>query len=238
MRARWLLVISALALFGAGCESESKSTSTGPTKTADASESPPSESSPQNSPSNKPAPATPPPSAPAPSGCPGGGGVHCASGSYRDGYVVSIPQFRGDRGFVQYSITGIYLEGKPQKYGVVFVSDARGFGGDNWVYVKGIDTIPGRPVGAWKIEAEGQGAETEGGYAGSTNFQPSRTYVVRVEWGPGSVRALIDGQVYTSVSLPRSVVINGLDLAINETPRANVDRPYPGAVISNIVVGQ
>jgi len=54
----------------------------------------------------------------------------------------------------------------------------------------------------------------------------------------GRVRALLDGQEYTSVALPRDVVINGLHLWINETPRSRPEPPYAGAIISNVVVGQ
>lgn len=166
MRTYWLVTIVVLAALAGGCETETSTTSTEPTTAGAGSGSATEGSPPPSSP-----PASPPPSPPPSSGCCGGQGIHCASGSYRGGYSASIPQFRGDRGFVLYSISGISLEGKQQKYGVLFVSDGLGFGGDNWIYVKGIDTFPGRSVGAWKIEAEGQGVVTEGGYTGSISFR-------------------------------------------------------------------
>ena len=221
MTPRWLVALVVLAALWTGCTEKSTKT-TGPSTDETTSSPAPG----QDGGSAKPEPA------------PCGAAACTAAGPFRERYQVTLPQFRGARGFVQFDMAGLYVDGRAEKHGLVFISDAAGFGGDNWIYVKALDTFPGRPVGAWKIEAEGQGAVAEGGYTGSEAFRRERTHRIRVEWGSGRVRALLDGREYTSLALPRDVVINGLYLWINETPRAGPDPPYAGAIISNVVVGQ
>ncbi|MBI4013759.1 MAG: hypothetical protein HY359_15680 [Candidatus Rokubacteria bacterium] len=244
MTPRWLVALLVLAALWTGCTEKSAKT-TGPSTDEKATNPPPGEDGggatpePAPEPEKKPEPPPPPPPPqPPPPPPPCGAGTCTAAGPFRERYQVTLPQFRGARGFVQFDMAGLYVDGRAEKHGLVFISDAAGFGGDNWIYVKTLDTFPGRPVGAWKIEAEGQGAVAEGGYTGSEAFRRERTHRIRVEWGSGRVRALLDGREYTSVSLPRDVVINGLSLWINETPRAGPEPPYAGAIISNVVVGQ
>jgi len=175
------------------------------------------------------------------SSCSQSGVIFCDPGTYLGGFTATIPQFRGSSGFLQYNITGIFLEGKVQDNSVAFLADPSdpSFAGPNWIYLKGVDVSPsGLPPGAWKIKCRAQGTNNEGPFMGSNNFDPNQTYVVRVEWGNRRVQALVDGEVITSANLLADVVFNGLSLWINETPRSNLEPPYPGAVISNILVGQ
>lgn len=229
MTPRWVVALVVLAALSTACTEKTTKT-TGPTD-GEAATPGPSESGG----SDKPEPAPKPPAKePTPCGVAG-----CtAAGPFRDRYRVTLPQFRGTRGFVQFDMAGFYVDGRAEKKGFLFISDAAGFGGDNWIYVRALDTIPGRPVGAWKIKAEAQGAAVESGYMGTTAFRRERTHRVRVEWSGRRVRALLDGQEYATLDLPKEVVINGLDVWIGETPRAVPDPPYAGAIISNVVVGQ
>ncbi len=241
MTPRWLVALVVLAALWTGCTEKSTKT-TGPSTDETTSSPAPGQdggsAKPESAPEPEKKPAPKPPEPPAKEPTPCGAAACTAAGPFRERHQAILPQFRGARGFVQFDMAGFYVDGRAERHGFVFISDAAGFGGDNWIYVRALDTIPGRPVGAWKIKAEAQGAAVESGYTGTTAFRRERTHRVRVEWSGRRVRALLDGQEYTTLDLPNEVVINGLYVWINETPRAGPDPPYEGAIISNVVVGQ
>lgn len=174
--------------------------------------------------------------------CSQSGVIFCDPGTHLGSFTITIPQFRGSSGFLQYNISGIFLEGDAKDYGVAFLSNTSDFGfeGQNWIYVKGLDSGHGNPIGAWKIKATAQGTVYEVPFISGrpNNFNPGQTYLVRVEWSNLNIRALIDGQVVTSVNLGTGVIFNSLSLSINTSPRANLEPGYPGAIISNVIVGQ
>ncbi|MGH7263375.1 MAG: FG-GAP repeat domain-containing protein, partial [Candidatus Rokuibacteriota bacterium] len=173
--------------------------------------------------------------------CKAPGVVHCDPGPYDFAYFVHLPQFVGDRGFVQFDMSGFLIRHSDLEHTFLMVSDSvlNLFGG-NWFLVRALESFPGGGynVGGWKIKGGASGILFDNGsYQGSHPFDPNTTYRVRAEWDPSGVRIFLNGQLYSQGGLPAPIIMNGLLLWLNNTPRASQDPPYPAATLSNIVVG-
>jgi hypothetical protein len=208
-----LLALLVMVLLAAACVEETTRTTAAPSGDGD-----------------EPTGATPDPQRPGPAPAP-----PPASGGSR-AFFTTVPGYTGTSGSVQWDMRGLEVQGREIKHGLVLISNAGAFRGGNWIYVKCLETFPGRVAGSCKIEAEGQGAARESGYTGGTRFQPERIYRFRVEWGGGRVQLFVDGAPYTSLALARDVAITGLHVWINETPRAGPEPPYARGEVGNVQI--
>jgi len=185
---------------------------------------------------------------PLPTFCSQNTGIYCDENVYDRNFTIDLPQFQGSHGFLQYDITGIYMQGGAIDHGVLFVTDltdkaANGvkFYGNNWFYVKGLDTFSSNfDAGAWAIKSRAQGSDNGSSFSSQGNyFNPDTTYRIRAEWGNRLIKVFIDGRLINSLELQRDLKFNGANFQFNTTPRGGLEPPYPGAAkLTNILIGQ